>query len=50
MVYFFGDFKHLNYCGRIPNELKKNDATIFYENHNSAASVENSAKELEKKN
>lgn len=44
---FFRDFKHLNYWGRIPNELKKNGATIFYGNHNSAASVDNSAKELE---
>lgn len=46
---FFRDFKHLNYWGRIPDELKKNGATIFYGNHNSAASVENSAKELEKR-
>ena len=43
---FFRDFEHLNYWGRIPEELKKNGATIFYGNHNSAASVKNSAKEL----
>lgn len=44
---FFRDFKHLNYWGRIPGELEKNGATIYYGNHNSAASVEDSAKELE---
>ena len=45
---FFRDFKHLNYWGRIPDELKKNGAIIYYGNHNSAASVADSAKELEK--
>ncbi len=43
---FFRDFKHLNYWGRVPEELIKNGATIYYGNHNSAASVEDSAKEL----
>jgi len=46
---FFRDFKHLNYWGRIPDELIKNGATIFYGEHNSAASVDNSALELEAK-
>ena len=44
---FFRDFEHFNYWGRIPAELEANGATIFYGNHNSAASVEDSAKELE---
>ena len=43
---FFRDFKYLNYWGRIPGELEKNGATIYYGNHQSAASVENSAAEL----
>lgn len=44
---FFRDYKHFNYWGRIPEELQKNGATIFYGNHNSAAAVDASAKELE---
>lgn len=44
---FFRDFDHLNYWGRIPEELEKNGATIYYGNHNSAAAVADSAKELE---
>ncbi len=43
---FFRDFKYFNYWGRVPDELMKNGATIFYGNHESAASVEDSAKEL----
>ena len=43
---FFRDFKYLNYWGRIPQELEKNGARIFYGNHQSAASVENSAQEI----
>lgn len=43
---FFRDYQYLNYWGRIPEELKKNGAIIFYGNHNSASSVEASAKEL----
>lgn len=43
---FFRDFKYFNYWGRIPGELEKNGATIYYGDHQSAASVENSAKEL----
>lgn len=46
---FFRDFEHLNYWGRIPAELKKNGATIFYGEHNSAAAVKDSAVELEKR-
>lgn len=43
---FFRDSSYLNYWGRIPGELEKNGATIFYGNHQSAASVEDCAKEL----
>ncbi len=43
---FFRDFEHLNYWGRIPAELQRNGAAIYYGNHNSAAAVRNSAKEL----
>lgn len=46
---FFRDFEHLNYWGRIPEELIKNGATIYYGEHNSAAAVEDSARELEKR-
>lgn len=43
---FFRDFTHLNYWGRIPGELMKNGATIFYGEHNSASSVADSGKQL----
>ena len=43
---FFRDFEHLNYWGRIPAELEANGAVIYYGNHNSAAAVRDSAKEL----
>ncbi len=43
---FFRDYKYLNYWGRIPKELKKNGAVIYYGNHQSAASVTDSGKEL----
>lgn len=43
---FFRDFKYLNYWGRIPEALIKNGATVYYGEHQSAASVANSAKEL----
>lgn len=43
---FFRDYKYLNYWGRIPKELKMNGAVIFYGNHQSAASVIDSGKEL----
>ena len=46
---FFRDFDHFNYWGRIPEELKKNGATIYYGEHNSAAAVADSAVELEKR-
>ena len=43
---FFRDFKFHNYWGRIPKELEKNGAKIFYGEQQSAASAEDSAKEL----
>lgn len=43
---FFRDYKYFNYWGRIPSQLEINGASIFYGNHDSASSVENSAAEL----
>ena len=43
---FFRDFRFFNYWGRIPAELKKNGATVFYGNQQSAASVEKCGEEL----
>ena len=43
---FFRDFKYFNYWGRIPQELEKHGAVIYYGNHQSAASVADSGKEL----
>ncbi len=43
---FFRDFRYLNYWGRIPQELQKNGATIYYGEQQSAATVEECAKEL----
>ncbi len=43
---FFRDFRYLNYWGRIPKELKRNGATVYYGQQQSAASVEDSGKEL----
>ncbi|RKM58172.1 triacylglycerol lipase [Butyrivibrio sp. X503] len=46
---FFRDFEHLNYWGRIPDELKANGATIFYGEHHSASSVASCGEELAKR-
>lgn len=46
---FFRDFRFFNYWGRIPAELKKNGATVFYGNQQSAASVERCGEELTKR-
>ena len=43
---FFRDFRYLNYWGRIPAELEKNGAVIYYGNHQSAASVADSGAEI----
>lgn len=46
---FFRDNRILNYWGRIPAELKKNGAVIYYGGQQSALSIEDSSKELAKK-
>ncbi|MEY8412564.1 triacylglycerol lipase [Lachnospiraceae bacterium 62-26] len=43
---FFRDFKYFNYWGRIPEELKRHGGVIYYGNHQSAACVADSGKEL----
>ena len=43
---FFRDSEKLNYWGRIPEALTKNGARIFYGEHESAASIADSAEEL----
>lgn len=43
---FFRDCRYVNYWGRIPAALQRNGATIFYGNHQSAAAVADSAREL----
>lgn len=46
---FFRDFKYFNYWGRIPKELEAHGASVFYGNHQSAASVADSGGELSKR-
>ena len=43
---FFRDWKNFNYWGRIPEELKRAGATVYYGNHQSADRVADSAGEL----
>lgn len=43
---FFRDSSLFNYWGRIPKHLKKNGAEIYYGEHQSAASIEESGLEL----
>lgn len=43
---FFRDSRVLNYWGRIPKELEKNGAVVYYGSQQSALSVEESAEEL----
>lgn len=43
---FFRDLRYFNYWGRVPKELERNGASIYYGNHQSAASVEECGKEL----
>lgn len=43
---FFRDTRYFNYWGRIPKELKKNGADIFYGSQQSALTVKDSAQEL----
>lgn len=42
----FRDSAYFNYWGRVPAELIANGAEIYYGNHESAASVDDSAKEI----
>ncbi len=46
---FLRDFKYFNYWGRIPAELEKNGATVYYGNHHSAATVSICAAELDER-
>ena len=43
---FFRDYRYLNYWGRIPKELEKNGAVIYYGKQQSAASVAECGKEV----
>lgn len=43
---FFRDFRFFNYWGRIPAELKRNGAELYYGNQESAASVARCGEEL----
>lgn len=43
---FFRDRKYFNYWGRIPGELIRNGATVYYGQQQSAASVEDAGTEL----
>lgn len=43
---FFRDFRYLNYWGRIPRELQRNGAALYYGQQQSAAAVEDSGREL----
>ncbi len=43
---FFRDYRYINYWGRIPKELMCNGATVYYGQHQSAAAVEDSGREL----
>lgn len=46
---FFRDSRLLNYWGRIPAELEKNGAVIYYGDQQSALSIEESSEELARK-
>lgn len=43
---FFRDYRYINYWGRIPKELRRNGATVYYGQQQSAAAVEDSGREL----
>lgn len=43
---FFRDRRLFNYWGRVPGELLRNGATVYYGEQNSASSVENAGQEL----
>lgn len=43
---FFRDFRYFNYWGRIPQALEANGARVYYGNHQSAAPVAVSSREI----
>ncbi|MDE6674895.1 MAG: triacylglycerol lipase, partial [Acetatifactor sp.] len=43
---FFRDFRYFNYWGRIPQALEANGAKVYYGNHQSAAPVAVSSREI----
>lgn len=43
---FFRDFRYLDYWGRVPKELIRNGASVYYGQQQSAASVEEGGREL----
>lgn len=43
---FFRDYRYVNYWGRIPRELMRNGAVIYYGQQQSAGAVEDSGREL----
>ncbi|MBR3340044.1 MAG: triacylglycerol lipase [Clostridiales bacterium] len=45
---FFRDSEHLNYWGRVPSELIKNGATVFYGGQESAGNVKTCALQIKK--
>ncbi|NLD46723.1 MAG: triacylglycerol lipase [Clostridiaceae bacterium] len=45
----FRDFKYFNYWGRIPRELKRHGATIYYGNHEAWATIEDNAEFLKQR-
>ncbi|HEX9059458.1 MAG TPA: triacylglycerol lipase, partial [Clostridia bacterium] len=45
----FKDLKYINYWGRIPNELIKNGATIYYGNQEAWGTVEYNANDIKQK-
>jgi len=44
--FMFRDLRYFNYWGRVPSELVRNGATVFYGEHQSARPIAESAKEL----
>ena len=46
MAWVFRDIRFFNYWGRIPKELEKNGATIYYGEQQSALGVAESAAEI----
>lgn len=45
----FRDYRYFNYWGRIPGELKRNGATIYYGNHEAWATIEDNAEFLKQR-